>query len=118
MTNDSSTTAFGNSTSTSDPIIVLVAAVSSVASFVLIFCGIMVLIVLLRIRSRSCKHVSTEESDTQPSPYNENISSPYYENIDTIRPRVIEATYQDQGFELVDNVCYGPLPLPATIYSH
>ena len=60
--------------------------------------------------SRSCKHVSTEELDTQPSPY--------YENIDTILPRVIEATYQDHEFELVDNVCYGPLPLPATMYSH
>ena len=103
MTNDSSTTAFGNNTLISDPIIALAAAVTSVASFVMLFCGIMVSIALLR--SRSCKHVSTEESDTPPSPY--------YENINTICPRVIEATYQDQEFELVDNVCYGQLPLPA-----
>ena len=67
----------------------------------------MVLIALFR--SRLCKHVSTEESDTPPSPY--------FENINTIRPRVIEATYQDQEFELVDNICYGPLPLPATATS-
>ena len=114
MTNDSSRIAFGNSTmsSTPDPTIVLIAAIT-VASFVLlsliILCGIMVLIALFRLRS--CKHVSTaaEELDTPPSPY--------YENINTIRPRVIEATYQDQEFELVDNVCYGPLPLSA-IYSH
>ena len=112
-TNDSA------ATSTSDPIVTLVAAVSSVASFVmllLILCGIMVLIAYLR--TQLCKHVSTEESDTPPSPYYENIpSQPYYENINAIHPRVIEATYHDQEFELVDNVCYGPLPLPA-IYSH
>lgn len=127
MTNDSSATAFGNNTSISDPIIIIAATVTSVASFVmlsLIFCGIMVIIALFR--SQSCKHASTEELDTQPSPYYENtpsrapyyentgIPSPYYENINTIHPRVLEATHQDQEFELVDNICYGPLPLPVT----
>lgn len=104
--NDSSGPSFGNNTSDSDSknsIIIVTAVTVSVISFVLlvliISCGV-VLSVLLR--SGSSKDASTDESHTQSTSY------PYYENITL--PRVI---YQDQEFELKDNIAYGPLPLSA-----
>jgi hypothetical protein len=101
VTTDSSIPSLGNNTS--DPVVFITAVTASVTSFVLllILCGVVLIAIL---RSRPCKDVPTEESDTQPTPYYENI----------ILPRVTETTYQDQEFELVDNVCYGPLPLSAT----
>ena len=99
--NDSSRPSFGNKTSESDSknsIVVVTAVTASVTSCVLliIFCGVTLTALL---RCRSSKDVLTDEPHTQ------SMGSPYYENITL--PRV---TYQDQEFELKDNIAYGPLP--------
>ena len=106
VSNDSSGPSFGNNTSDSDSnnsVVVITTVTVSVTSFVLliIFCGV-ALIALLR-STRSLKDISADESHTQPSPYYENI----------ILPRVTVVTYQDQEFELKDNIAYGPLSLSA-----